>query len=119
MQKNEDGEWIADDPQYYKRHRDLAVEIFGKGDYKQIALSTSTYLPNKVKLMHPSVRDAVKHLIEARRGLVRAYKTAEKDIYDISFRAADGVHEMLRECFAAISARYDDLDLHMEPVPYE
>ena len=118
MREGDDGEWAVDSVEHYRQLRNIASEIFGERDFMQFVMTTSTYLPSKVKLMHPSTRDALKRLIDARRELVRAYRVAEKDLNAINLDVVEGVHKMLRDCFSAISDQYDEHDLHMEPVPY-
>ena len=58
-------------------------------------------------------------LQDSRRQLVRAYNTAERDLTKMDFHSADDMHEMLRDCFAAIAEKFKDADFHMEPVLYK
>ena len=58
-------------------------------------------------------------MLEAsRKALVRAHKAAEVDLRKMDFHCADGVHEMLRDCFTAIAEKYKDADFDMVPVSY-
>ena len=107
------------DQTYYVKHRDLAIEMFGPEAMRSDVMTVGFHFFRRLNRLHPAVRTAGEMLQDSRRQLVRTYKTVEKDLTKMTFHSADGMHEMLRDCFAAIADKFKDADFYMEPVPYK
>ena len=106
------------DKTYYLEHMNLARDLFGPEACRSDAMTIGFYLFSKLDNLHPAVRAAGHMLEESRRKLVRMHRTVGKNLYKIDFHSADGVHEMLRDCFASIAEKFKDADFYMDPVSY-
>ena len=105
------------DETYRLKHMEFAEETFGRDGARINVLTAGFYFFSMLDFLHPAVRDAGDLLQESRLALVKAYKTAEKDLHNMDFHSsADGVYEMLRDCFMAIAEKFKDADFWMVPV---
>ena len=107
------------DEKYYSLHTQLAAQIFGPEVLKSLVMVGGTHFATKLDMLHPIVRTAGDLLQNARKALVRTHKLAERELRKMDFHGADGVHEMLRDCFAAIAEEFKDADFYMAPVLYK
>ena len=110
---------VGDDDQSYRRGDHTCFDtsgVFGMGEGKKSLFKRSTRMLEKSRLLHPAVQEAIKHLDQARGLLVQAYKDAEKDLSKIDFHVADGMHEVLRDCFNTIASAYTNNDVILEDI---
>lgn len=112
------GELSADDRYWFQQHVDLADEIFYAPRERPNVMISPTFFLVRLGMLHPAVRAVGAKLQESRRALVRAYKKAEKVIHEVDFHCADGVHEMLRDCFISIAQQFEEDDIQMEPIRF-
>ena len=79
-----------------------------RADERHAITTHIRFLASKRELLYSSFRAVGKHLEESRLALVKAYKKAEIDTYDINFNTAEGIREILLDCFSGIVAMYAD-----------
>ena len=107
------------DATYRLKHMKFARETFGVKGARMMMLRAGLWFFSMLDLPHPAVRDAGDMLQEARLALVDAYRAVENDLHKMEFHSsADGVYEMLRDCFVAIAEKFKDANFWMEPVRY-
>ena len=96
---------------------EFAWETFGVQGARMIMLRAGLGFASMLDLLHPAVREAGDLLEESRLALVDAYRVAEKDLRKMDFHSsAEGVYEMLQDCFVAIAEKFKDADFWMVPV---
>ena len=107
------------DATYRRKHMEFAWETFGVEGSRMLMLRAGVGFASMLDLLHPAVREAGDLLEESRLALVDAYRAAERDLRKMDFHSsADGVYEMLRDCFMAIAEKFKDANFWMEPVRY-
>ena len=109
-------EWTEEGRRYCELHGRLANEIFYTKGKRESVMTNQNFLAARIRMLHPALREVGKKLLESRRELVRAHSKAEKVVRKIDCHSADGVHEMLHDCFAFIAERFSENDLRMEPI---
>ena len=116
----EDGcEWSEEDRSYFEKHAQFTREVYRTKGARHLVMTTPFFFILRLELLHPAVRSVGQALRNSRRALVRAYKEAEMDAHTVDFHSADGVHEMLRDCFASVSRQFEEKDVRMVPIQFK